>query len=68
MKPTVGRIVHYTMRDDGEICAALIVDVLPSGDCTLKVFPVCHDERYIQAKYSEEPRVGRWHWPPREDE
>lgn len=66
MRPTVGRIVHYTNLGDKdgrfppETQAAIITGVNEDGTVTLHIFMPC-------VPFSEEPLTrGHWNWPPRE--
>jgi hypothetical protein len=70
MKPTIGRIVHYTAQRDPETVftyAAMITGV-------------DHDDRFVSltifppdgttfgglgVPFSDSPTVGCWSWPPR---
>ncbi|MDF3280910.1 hypothetical protein [Gordonia sp. N1V] len=75
MKPSVGRIVHYT-AEDGEPIAAIITMVDPAGsdDVTLTAFPpgvmpgpILDGDSSAPAAipYAEAPTPGHWSWPPR---
>ena len=72
MKPTVGRIVHYKVRT-GEVRPALVVNILDSGQLSLRVFldPVRDDaddlwcSSVVQSS-TEQCQIGYWQWPPRE--
>lgn len=78
MKPTVGRIVHYTNLGDRdgkyppEVQAALITGVNVDGTVSLHVFyktgqfdmpSVAQSE---SAAAGSEHARGRWNWPSRE--
>ena len=76
MKPSVGRIVHYTSygTPDGEYpmaCrAAVVADVVSSCDGDGKYVDLCvlnpTGMFFSQGvRYSEDPRGGTWHWPER---
>lgn len=72
MKISIGRIVHYTLRE-GVVRPAIAVDV-PEGEnlteqAELKVFTSVSDglETSVHAVRSDvyPPAVGTWNWPPR---
>ena len=72
MKPTVGRIVHYTNLGDAdgkfppEVQAALITGVNADGTCHLHIF-YRTGQFDMDAPFSEVPLTrGHWNWPPRE--
>lgn len=72
-KPSVGRIVHYTMlgRTTQELiaCAAIVTQVV-EGDCvSLTIFApstILHrdDVEYSEVAGTPEAR-GKWSWPAR---
>lgn len=71
IKPTIGRIVHYTTVD-GQKWPAIIVEVNLPGfiedTVSLAVFQpgsstIC-PERFVG--YNEDGAYGTWRWPPRE--
>lgn len=76
-KPTVGRIVHYTLesgRSRGEVRPAVIVCVWNEDMVQLQVFMDGTNDGPEYASglrwctsvhYAAEPAEGRWHWPPR---
>lgn len=73
MKPTVGRIVHYRMRDTDLPLAALVVGTFLDGSASLAVFTgrstfKGRAESLFQraVPFSETPKAGHWSWPPRE--
>lgn len=84
MKPTIGRIVHYTSNGyhDGkappEIRAAIITGVNPATEAeaasvSLRVFTRMDDSPLQKVLYSDEPAGstkarGCWSWPARETE
>ena len=72
MKPTIGRIVHYKIRT-GEVRPALVVNVLESGDVTLRVFLDLERDGAETIWCSSVPESkdsafesDTWQWPPRE--
>jgi hypothetical protein len=82
MKPTVGRIVHYTMfrsnipRDQPEAMAAIITGVTVHG-VDLHVFLPPHyvegktsleaeQVQFTEAEAGTEAAIGKWSWPARE--
>lgn len=69
MKPTVGRIVHYTNLGDRDgkyppsVQAAIVTGLNDDGTVSLHVL-------LPSAEFTEEPAGsegarGRWSWPPR---
>lgn len=68
-KPSVGRIVHYTAKPNGEHWAAMITSVDEQGYVTLAMFPPGDDPysptgRYAHKFAQGEPGdLGMWHWP-----
>ena len=79
MKPTVGRIVHYTPKDheDGLTrtgpWAGIVTEVFEDSRARLQLFtPITQFEEPVWGempgvyKYSETPKPGHWNWPPRE--
>lgn len=76
MKPTIGRIVHYTNLGDRDgkypptVQAAIITGVNEDGTVSLHVFyktgqfdlASCQQTEAVAG--SEDAR-GRWSWPPR---
>ena len=77
MKPTVGRIVHYTNLGDKDPCAnawsrgcpgtqaALITAVHEDGTVSLHIFYEAGHFDMFDVPYSDAPKRGHWHWPPR---
>lgn len=71
MKPTVGRIVHYTNLGDKdgryppETQAAIITAVNEDGTCALKIFYKTGIFDMPAVPQSEESQRGHWNWPPR---
>jgi len=78
MKPTVGRIVHYVLREGrntGEHRPAIIVRVWTDTTVQLQVFTdktnddmtdgVIWQTSVMLDDSSE--KIGTWHWPERED-
>jgi hypothetical protein len=79
MKPTVGRIVHYTLPDGrsaGEIRPAIVVRVWDETyrAIQLQVFtdaanddlPGVNWRTSVMESESGESERGRWHWPKKE--
>lgn len=81
MKPTVGRIVHYTLpagRGEGQVRPAIVVRIW-GGDhpsIQLQVFtdsdndglPPIVWKTSVTESNTGESELGRWHWPKREAE
>lgn len=71
MKPTVGRIVHYTNLGDKdgkyppEQQAALITGLNQDGTVSLKVFYRTGIFDMPSAPFSETYERGHWSWPPK---
>lgn len=71
MKPSVGRIVHYTNLGDKdgryppEQQAALITRVNPDGTVALKVFYPTGIFDMPSVPESAEYERGKWTWPPK---
>lgn len=71
MKPTIGRIVHWTAQDGTSLPAIIVaIDrVPPVWDCHLQVFskgPVFAATAQQEDEGCANYTVGHWHWPPRE--
>lgn len=79
MKPTIGRIVHYTLPDGrsaGEVRPAIVVRVWDEShkSIQLQVFtddsndglPSVNWRTSVTESETGEPERGRWHWPKRE--
>lgn len=81
-KPTVGRIVHYTLpdgRSSGQVRPAIVVRVWDESyrSIQLQVFTDETNDGYsagtlwktsVAESESGGAEPGRWHWPPREQE
>lgn len=74
MKPTVGRIVHYTNLGDKEDRyppeeqAAIITKVYNDTMVALHIFYKNGQFDMDSVPFSEEPMArGKWNWPPRVD-
>jgi hypothetical protein len=74
MKPTIGRVVIYTMADVDDPCSrngatelpAVIVRVWTDTCVNLKVFTDDpHDQWRTSVTYSETPSGYTWRWPAR---
>lgn len=76
-RPSLGRIVHYSLHPGPESVpqAAIITAVHPDDHVTLTVFPP-GEEPFAMSDVVEDPsytlalgaQVGNtWHWPPRVD-
>lgn len=74
MEPTISRWVHFhpqtTDTHKGKPrpgpVAALVVNVLPSGNVDLQAFYRDGTIGFRQdVPHSETPAPGRWSWPPR---
>lgn len=80
MKPTVGRIVHYTTREEWKdrgdgvstmcqpsyLCPAIVCGVNEDGTCTLYVCCMPSNYYVTNVECSDFPAEGCWNWPPRE--
>lgn len=80
MKPTIGRIVHYTSLGDkdgkypAEQQAAIVTGIYktpgPENETgmhvDLQIFYRTGQFRELQVPYSEIYERGHWSWPPRE--
>lgn len=79
MKPTVGRIVHYT-TERGTTRPAIIVHVWTDVCVQLQVFTDFSNDSEesdlvdgvdtgrvwkTSVSFSEQPKAGHWNWPPR---
>ena len=74
MKPSIGRIVHYTNLGDAdgkfppEAQAAIITGVHENGTVSLHIFYKTGQFDLPAVNFSEEPmKRGHWNWPPRVD-
>lgn len=64
--PTVGRIVHYTLPGDYQLCrAALVTDVHPDATVALTVFSPSGQHHVLFVDYDPGNVPGTWHWPER---
>ena len=65
MKPSIGRIVHFT--DVAEhTCAAIVTGVIgDTNQVNLAIFNRVELTFDSLVPYSELPAVGCWSWPPR---
>ena len=66
MKPTVGRIVHYSSETD--TLAAIVTAVLEGEEDTVNLtvfgrYGQTHAEPFV--RYADPPREYTWSWPPR---
>lgn len=70
----IGRIVHYVLDDQGTVRPAIIVRIWDqeTGNCNLQVFTDGTNDQTgsslvwrTSILYSEEPKAGTWHWPPK---
>lgn len=77
MKPTIGRIVHYTNLGDRdgryppEVQAALITGVNSDGTASLHIFYKTGQFDMLSVPFTQEPAGsegarGRWTWPARD--
>lgn len=77
MKPTVGRIVHYTDYSPGNTpmsCAALVTTVNEDSSLGLAIFYPWGGSTWLRAVWAAghgiaagtEPALGKWQWPARE--
>jgi len=73
MKPTIGRIVHYTNLGDKEdryppeAHPAIITDVYNDLYVALHIFYKTGQFDMDSVPYSDTPmNRGHWNWPPRE--
>lgn len=81
MKPSVGRIVHYTgfgNEQGGRCYSAMVTNVREAGSVDLAVFPppksIFESRQSVEAVVAtdvtgggNEPGHGQWHWPEREE-
>lgn len=71
MKPTIGRIVHYTNLGDKdgkyppEQQAAIITKVYSDTTVALKIFYKTGLFDRDSVPYSENYECGHWSWPPK---
>lgn len=71
MKPTVGRIVHYTNLGDAdgryppEQQAAIITRVVSGFEVALHIFYPTGQFDMQNVPYSETYDRGHWTWPPK---
>lgn len=69
MRPTVGRIVHYTNLGDKdgkyppETQAAIITGVTFDEKVTLHIFYKTGQFDMDNVPFSETPQRGHWNWP-----
>lgn len=73
MKPTVGRIVHYTPewagpRGNANTLPAIIIEVLAGEECRVGVFgnSAYYTALATHTEPDDTPVPGSWFWPPRE--
>lgn len=74
MKPSIGRIVHYTSTrfvDNIEVefvCAGIIVYTYDenSTNADLRLFKRDRDETVLDVPFSLTKQKACWNWPPRE--
>jgi hypothetical protein len=72
MKPTIGRIVHYTNLGDKdgkyppEQQAAVITGVNMDGTVALKILYKTGIFDMASVAQAQEYERGKWTWPPRE--
>lgn len=77
MNPSVGRIVHFVMKN-GDARPAIVVAHFGGDRANLRVFtdgsndarnldesPVPETLWRTSVPFSEEPKPDTWHWPPR---
>lgn len=64
MKPSIGRIVHFTTEDNVSF-AAIITSIVSGTIVSLTVF--APNLTYIDClvEYSDAPKSGCWSWPPK---
>lgn len=73
MKPTVGRIVHYTNLGDSENRyppeqqAAIVTRVRDGDRVALHIFYPTGQFDMDNVPFSEEYERGHWSWPKREE-
>lgn len=71
MKPTIGRIVHYTNLGDAdgkyppEQQPAIIVRVNDDETVGLHIFYPTGQFDMAKVPFSEEYKRGHWSWPPK---
>lgn len=82
MKPTIGRIVHYTPDEGGTPRAAIVTDVgtvPPTVERDGARYEYTTESVNLEVlgyrsalwplrevPYADEPKPGHWNWPPRE--
>ena len=67
-KPSVGRIVHYHIEDNGEPIAAIITRAIDGGVVDLTLFSPPLERPQVEritCAFSPTPRAKCWSWPPR---
>ena len=74
MKPSIGRIVHYSYGTPGgeykpEPRAAIITEISANGDSRVGLCVLNPTGMFFnrEVAYSEAPAPGHWSWPPRVD-
>jgi hypothetical protein len=67
LKPTIGRIVHFTGKNK-KTYAAIITDTTGvHWEVNLTVFNLNLQTYERDIPYSETPKPMHWNWPPRVD-
>jgi len=66
VKPTIGRIVHFTGTTDKETYPGIVVEVLDNGLVNLATFGKGSLYFNQGVPFSLHPQSGHWSWPPRE--
>lgn len=69
MKPSIGRIVHFTDREYGTVAA--IVTKVEAEDDTRVWLTAFLPEKLpgfltVPVPHAETPTLGHWSWPPRQ--
>ena len=66
MKPTIGRIVHYTIDGAGVVVPAIVVKVYTEEVVNIRVFTNDGENPAHKTSVKKGEQPGCWNWPPRE--